>query len=259
MPMRNNAVLVTGASSKIAQAVIKKLLLLNVSKVYAVSRDFSAAENQWLTREQRIECLVCDYSEEGIGEVIDTIRAGAFPLTQVYICHGVLHTKNQSKNANNQSAIELNPEKRLEDIDVDAMMQVFKANTLTPALWLKHLPSVVKHDKPCVVTVFSARVGSISDNQLGGWYSYRASKAALNMLVKTAAVEYGRRAKNVKLIAFHPGTTDTPLSKPFQANVKPGKLFNAEFVAEQLLTIVANLPIDQQAQFLDWQGKTVHW
>ena len=107
--------------------------------------------------------------------------------------------------------------------------------------------------------LFSARVGSISDNRLGGWYSYRASKAALNMMIKTAAIELARRAKNIKLIAFHPGTTDTPLSKPFQKNVPENKLFSAEFVAKQLLDIVENTPIDQSPSYLDWQGETINW
>ena len=79
------------------------------------------------------------------------------------------------------------------------------------------------------------------------------------MMVKTAAVELARRAKNIKLIAFHPGTTDTPLSKPFQKNVPANKLFTAEFVAKQLLEIVANTPVDQTASYLDWQGETINW
>ena len=131
------------------------------------------------------------------------------------------------------------------------------ANTVTPMLWLKHLTTKIKSKNSCKIVIFTARVGSISDNKLGGWYSYRASKAAINMLIKSAAVELARRAKNIKLISFHPGTTDTPLSKPFQKNVPNGKLFTSEFVASQLLNIVENTEVDGQASFLDWQGKTI--
>ena len=95
------------------------------------------------------------------------------------------------------------------------MQQVFHANTIIPALWLKTLRPLLTGNKSCHM-VSSARVGSINDNRMGGWYSYRASKAALNMLLKTAAIEYARRAKNVKLIAFHPGTTDTSYRNPFK-------------------------------------------
>ena len=102
-------------------------------------------------------------------------------------------------------------------------------------------------------------VGSISDNRLGGWYSYRTSKAALNMLLKSAVIELNRRLKSVKLIAFHPGTTDSPLSKPFQKNVPKGKLFSPDFVANALIDITHHAQIDGKLSFLDWQGKTIDW
>ena len=153
----------------------------------------------------------------------------------------------------------LQPEKRLEDFCSASFQQVMSVNALLPMIWIQKLTPVLAGKTPCKITVFSARVGSISDNRLGGWYSYRASKAALNMMLKTAAVELGRRAKNIKLIAFHPGTTDTPLSKPFQKNVPANKLFTSEFVASQLLHIVEYSELDSQLSYLDWQGKTITW
>ena len=151
------------------------------------------------------------------------------------------------------------PEKRLEDFDALAFQQVITANTLTPMLWVQKLIPILTGKSSCKLVVFSARVGSISDNNLGGWYSYRASKAALNMMLKTASIELARRAKNIKVISFHPGTTDTPLSKPFQKNVPASKLFTSEFVAKQLLKIVKETEIDNTASYLDWQGKTIDW
>lgn len=126
-------------------------------------------------------------------------------------------------------------------------------------LWLKSLVPLLSGKQACKIVVFSARVGSISDNKLGGWYSYRASKAAINMLLKSAAVELARSVKNIKLISFHPGTTDSPLSKPFHKNVPANKLFKSEFVAQQLIDIVQNTAIDGQASFVDWQGKSTPW
>ena len=137
--------------------------------------------------------------------------------------------------------------------------QHFQANTIVPALWLKLLHKTLAGKLPCVVAVFSARVGSTSDNRLGGWYAYRASKAALNSLLKTFSVEYARRLKNVKLIAFHPGTVDTALSKPFQASVPEQNLFSPAFVADQLVNIMASAEIDGQLSYLDWAGKSIQF
>jgi len=111
----------------------------------------------------------------------------------------------------------------------------------------------------CVVAVLSARVGSITDNQLGGWYSYRASKAALNMVLKSAAVEYRRRLPRVKLLAFHPGTTDTALSRPFQRGVAPEKLFSPEFVARRLAQLLDQLQPDGELSYLAWDGSSIEW
>lgn len=110
-----------------------------------------------------------------------------------------------------------------------------------------------------IISVFSARIGSIDDNRSDGWYGYRASKAALNMLLKTAAIEFARRAANVKLIAFHPGTTDKPLSKPFQRSVKKENLFTPEFVAEHLVDIMNTQLVDGECSFIDRENKTIAW
>lgn len=137
-------------------------------------------------------------------------------------------------------------------------MESFKANVVTPMLWLQQLPklNLVKTAQICV---FSARVASIEDNRLGGWFSYRGTKSALNMMVKTAAIELKRKHKHWQFLLFHPGTTDTPLSKPFQANVPAEKLFSPDFVAERLMHIFANLTDDRVIHYLDWQGKHIDW
>ncbi|CAN0507506.1 unnamed protein product, partial [Discosporangium mesarthrocarpum] len=121
------------------------------------------------------------------------------------------------------------------------------------------LKPLLRGKRDRVITVMSARVGSIDDNERGGWYAYRASKAALNMLFKTAAIEYRRTAKQTRFLAFHPGTTDTPLSQPFQKSVPPDKLFSPEFVAERLLGLTDALPGSDLVQFLDWDGEAVAW
>ena len=107
--------------------------------------------------------------------------------------------------------------------------------------------------------MLSARVGSIGDNRLGGWYSYRASKAALNMMLKCAALELKRLNRGAKLVAYHPGTVDTPLSQPFQAGVAPEKLLSAEKAAEALERVLGELTADGELSYLDWRGEVIPW
>jgi NAD(P)-dependent dehydrogenase (short-subunit alcohol dehydrogenase family) len=149
------------------------------------------------------------------------------------------------------------PEKRLEQVTAQGLQHYFAVNTVTPFLWLK---SAINHlDADASFVVLSAKVGSISDNALGGWYGYRASKAALNMLVKTASVEYARRKPGVLLVCYHPGTVDTPLSAPFQANVPLGKLFTVEFTVTQLLNHMMDLNPQHNPHYIDWQGQHLPW
>jgi len=194
--------LVVGAGSHIAHELIKQLLSENlVGRVVAVSR----GDDTELCRQfgERLQWLQCDYSDRSIREILARLAPESAQLRRVFICNGVLHNG------------QLFPEKRLEDFTLESFQQVLHVNTLIPVLWLKHLKALMDRKRDCVITVFSARVGSIDDNELGGWYSYRASKAALNMLLKNTAIEYSRLFKGTRFVVFHPGTTDTPLSKPF--------------------------------------------
>lgn len=238
--------LIIGANSGIAKAIAEQSLESAKDELIVISRNLNHYKDKNLPSIQQIE--VSDYSTESIINAAEKIKdAKTQPITRVFICHGILHTNN------------IQPEKRLEDFDANNFIDVMMANALSPILWIKILTPILSGKHNCTITTFSARVGSISDNKLGGWYSYRASKAALNMLLKTAAIELSRRAKNIKLISFHPGTTDTELSKPFQKNVPDGKLFNCEFVSKQLISIVDNMPIDKTLSYVDWQGKEIEW
>jgi NAD(P)-dependent dehydrogenase (short-subunit alcohol dehydrogenase family) len=242
--------LIIGANSDIGKAIAAKIQQLADTGLILISRDL---RNDTLVTGDQIttdvkKITVKDYQLQSIEQAINELKNyDDVPITQVFVCNGILHSET------------IQPEKRLEDFDPKAFQQVMTTNALTPMLWIQKLTPLLTGKSPCKFVVFSARVGSISDNRLGGWYSYRASKAALNMMVKTASIELARRAKNIKLIAFHPGTTNTPLSKPFQKNVPANKLFTCEFVAKQLLDIVENAPLDQTASYLDWHGKSIKW
>ena len=121
----------------------------------------------------------------------------------------------------------------------------------------KNLQPLMKARQKTVFAALSARVGSISDNRLGGWYSYRASKAALNMLLKTLAIETRRRNPQQIIVGLHPGTVDTALSQPFQKNVKPGALFTADDSARYLLNVIDGLSAEQSGGIFDWQGREI--
>lgn len=149
------------------------------------------------------------------------------------------------------------PEKTWRELDPDWMAENFRVNAIGPAIVAKHFLPLLPRDRRAVFAVLSARVGSISDNKLGGWYGYRASKAALNQLVRTLAVEERRRAPQAILVALHPGTVDTGLSRPFQGNVQPGRLFAPDRAAVQLLDLLDGLKPADSGKLFDWEGKEV--
>lgn len=238
--------IVIGANSSIAQSIIEQLFDDRaVEQITAISRNTNPAlESKFGSS---LKWICCDNSEESIKGVCSQLSTSEKDFSHVFICNGLLHTER------------IAPEKRLEDVDTEKLQAIFHVNTIVPMLWLASLAPLLRSKIDCSVAVFSARVGSIEDNRSGGWYAYRASKSALNMLVKTASIELRRRAPNVKLVAFHPGTTDTELSKPFQSNVPEDKLFTPRFVASSLLRIMTNLNRESGAEFLDWAGKPIPW
>lgn len=240
--------LVVGASSAIAQALIKELLEINNSvAIIAITRRVTDV----LLKSSRVTYIECDNSESNIDWILNSEYFKHLVIGDVFIFNGILHGKHGHAS--------LLPEKSIRDFEQDPFLEVLKVNTLIPALWLKHLQKKIMRYSTGNIVVLSARVGSIDDNRLGGWYSYRASKAALNMFLKSFAVELNRKAPKVKIIAFHPGTTDTPLSKPFQFRVDPEKLFSPQFVASQLLLQVHAIEPTGEALFIDYQGNPIAW
>lgn len=249
--MSDSAAIVIGAGSSIGSALCERWQQDDaVSHVFAVSRQLAADHEQ--SEDATIHHIHSDYTEASIKETCETIKTlmdenHTDTISRVCICNGILHNEN------------VWPEKRIEELTSDSLIEVFTINSVTPLLWLKALITLVKAPSDCIITVFNARIGSIGDNRSGGWYSYRASKAALNMLLKTAAIEYSRRAKNVKLISFHPGTTDTALSKPFQRTVRKENLFTPNFVADHLVRIMNMQNVDGELSFVDWENKSIDW
>ena len=197
----------------------------------------------------RLHRIKLDVTDEASIEKAARKTADLAPNLDLLInCAGLLHDGSG-----------LSPEKKVEDLSLSGLERSFRVNAFGPALTAKHFLPLLKHDRRAVFASVSARVGSIEDNRLGGWYAYRASKAAQNQITRTLAIEFSRRARNAIAVALHPGTTDTDLSRPFQANVPEHKLFSPDQAAGYLCDVIASLGPDDNGTFWDWQGKPVPW
>lgn len=153
----------------------------------------------------------------------------------------------------------LTPEKRLQQVCADHLMESFAINAAGPLLLAKAIEPVLKRDRPFHFASLSARVGSIGDNHSGGWYSYRGSKAAQNMFLRSLSVEWARRFPLATVTMLHPGTTDTALSKPFQSFVPPDRLFSPQKAAALLLDVLLRQTAGESGRFLAWDGQEIPW
>jgi NAD(P)-dependent dehydrogenase (short-subunit alcohol dehydrogenase family) len=151
----------------------------------------------------------------------------------------------------------LHPEKTWRALEKNALMESYAINAVGPALIGKSVLPRMPRSGKAVFAALSARVGSISDNQIGGWYAYRASKAALNQLIRTFSIELARQRKDAICVGLHPGTVDSALSRPFQAGVAPDRLFSPAFAAKRLLAVVDALDASRSGHLIAWDGRTV--
>lgn len=196
----------------------------------------------------RLTALTLDLTDESqIAETIARIKASAPRLHLCLTSVGMLHDG------------PLQPEKSLRHLNADQLLRYYQVNAVGPVLLAKHLVPLLKHAESSIVATLSAKVASIGDNQLGGWYGYRASKSALNMLMKNVAIEYARICPNAIIALLHPGTTDTELSKPFQANVPPEKLFSIDRSVGQLIAVIDSLAVSDSGGFWSWDGSRLPW
>lgn len=147
------------------------------------------------------------------------------------------------------------PEKTLKDLNLDAMAAQFALNAIGPMLVLKHAVKLIPRDRQAVFCALSARVGSIAENNLGGWYSYRASKAALNQFIKTASIEMKRTHKLAACIALHPGTVQSEFTK----NYRNHPMVLPQIAANNILNVIEGVSSEDTGMFFDWQGDTVSW
>ncbi|MFO1257701.1 MAG: SDR family NAD(P)-dependent oxidoreductase [Gammaproteobacteria bacterium] len=183
-------------------------------------------------------------SEASIAKAAN-IASNLGPLDLVIVTNGMLHSQG------------VMPEKSIKDLSREKLQKIFEVNTIVPSLILKHFLPYLNHRDKSIFAALSARVGSISDNKLGGWYAYRSSKAALNMIIKNAAIEMDRRNKNAIIVGLHPGTVDTPLSKPFQKNIPLERILTPHESAEKMLEVLASLTPSQSGKCFAWNGDEI--
>ena len=220
---------VIGASGGIGAAVARRL---EASGRYAIVHALSRSGTGFDLED-----------EASIAAAAARVADGPAP-TLVFVATGVLHHG-------------FEPERSWRALDAGHLLRDYRINTVGPALIAKHFLPLLPRDRRAVFTALSARVGSIGDNRLGGWHSYRASKAALNMLLRNLAIETARTHPRAVIAGLHPGTVDTGLSAPFQKGVKPEKLFTADHSAERLLAVLDGLTSADSGGVFAWDGQRV--
>ena len=232
---------IIGASGGIGGALLAALAeRYDGAELYALARNsLAVADGTWRT-------LPLDlHSEASIAAAALAIGDGG-PLDLVLVATGVLTLADGT-----------GPEKGLRALDPVAMAEAYSVNAIGPALVAKHFLPLLPRDRRAVFAALSARVGSTSDNRLGGWHSYRAAKAALNMLLRGAAIELGRTNRQAIAVTLHPGTVDTALSAPFQRGVSPDRLFSPAQSAGYLLDVLDGLTAADSGHCFGWDGQRI--
>ena len=234
--VEKNAVII-GSSGAIGKALVEAASASgDYQKIYALSRKTVKFESSKVySHPINLE------SEESISNASEHLsKRGSIDL--LIMATGMLHD------------VDVKPEKSLRDISAEKLQKVFMINTAGPALIAKYFFPLLRRDSRSIAAILSARVASITDNRLGGWYSYRASKAALNMIIKNSAIEMARRNPKTIIVGLHPGTVDSNLSKPFQRGVPEGKLFTPEFSATSLMSVLLSLNQEVTGKCFAWNG-----
>lgn len=231
---------IIGSTGGIGRALVHALAARpDVEVVHALSRTGAVISHPKVLAGQ-IDIL----NEDNIIRAAAAIKAAGVP-DLVIVASGVL------------SGPDVQPEKSYRHQDMAAFQRVFEINTFGPGLVAKHFLPLMPRQGRAVFAALSARVGSISDNRLGGWHAYRASKAALNMLVRNYAIEQNRRNDEFIAVSLHPGTVDTGLSEPFQSNVPDRNLFTPDQSAGYLLDVIGKLSPADSGKAFDWAGTEI--
>ena len=230
---KENIALIIGGTGSIGSAVADELKSKNFTNIISLSRSSKPS----------LDLL----DESSIQEAAAFIKKKSKPISLLFDATGILHDEDLNQM----------PEKTYKNIDFLFMKKNFEINVMGPALIIKHFLPLLDTEQKSIFSTLSAKVGSISDNRYGGWYSYRASKAALNQIIKTTSIELKVKNKNAICVAIHPGTVTSKLSKPFQKNNL--KIQSKEESAKNIVQILENLQLADSGSFLNWDGSEIRW
>lgn len=232
-------IVIIGSRGAIGNAFVEHYL-----KDSSVSNIFAFSRNKINSTHSKLTSFYIDIElEESVAAAAESINAHKIDI--IITATGILHSDR------------IKPEKSIKDINHESFMKIFSINAVGPALIGKYFIPLLKKDTKSVVAFLSARVGSISDNKLGGWYSYRASKSALNQIVKNFSIELKRTNPKAIVLALQPGTVDSNLSEPFKRNVAKGMLFTPEESRELLLNVIENATTSDSGNLLAYDGETI--
>lgn len=232
-----------GAGGGIGAAIVAKL---GSSALY--DRIYAGFRNAPPLADRVIKPFAFDLTDEASIVLAAQAIAPDGPVDLVIIATGTLHLNGTHM-----------PEKSYRSVDGPAMSDILAVNTIGPALVAKHMLPLMRRDRRAVFAALSARVGSISDNRLGGWHSYRASKAALNMLVRNFAIEFAVRNPQGIVVTVHPGTVDTALSRPFQRSVPKDSLLLPDLSAAHVLSLLDGLQPSDSGGLFAWSGERLEY
>lgn len=232
-------VAIIGASGAIGNAFVEHYSNdQSVKNVYAFSRKHKSY------KDKKVHSFELDIeNQESIQDAAEEVKDNR--LNHIIIATGILHSES------------FGPEKSIKDINYDSMTKVMSVNTIGPSLIGRYFIPLLRKDTKSVLAFLSARVGSISDNKLGGWYSYRASKTALNQIIKNFSIELKRTNPNAIVLGLQPGTVESNLSEPFKKNVAKGKLFTPEQSRELLSNVIENATTRDSGNLLAYDGETI--
>ena len=244
--------LVVGASGGIGLALARALAVHpGVARLFPTSRqapDSGPLADLATDHPGVVHPLTLDLTDDdSLAGLTQRLREAQARPQLVINCAGLLHGPG------------LQPEKSLAALRRDSLAQAFAVNAIGPVLLAQAVAPLLRHRLPAVFASLSARVGSIGDNRLGGWYAYRAAKAAQNQLLKTFSIELQRLNPQACCLLLHPGTVDTELSRPFQGSVARERLFSADTAAGHLLAVIAAATPADNGRFIAWDGRDIAW
>lgn len=240
-------ILIQGGGRGIGLALARRALAAGATRLIVTARqpETSPAHAE-LAADPRVTFLAMDVTDDtGLRTACAAIRDMLPRLDRVICTSGILREG------------DIRPEKRIADIDAEALVRLYRVNALGPVLLARELWPLMKGDHALLFAAISARVGSISDNRLGGWYAYRASKAALNQLMRTLSIELARANPGACVATLHPGTVDTDLSKPFQGGVPADKLFTADDSAARMWAVLDGLRPEDTGTLFAYDGSVI--